>query len=154
MRRGKEDDLKNNVKIALVSKQFDGSDAEQVELFTEGVLKMHESGYELHYDETEATGYEGSVTKLRVSEENRVEMLRSGSTVASLVVELGRKHHCHYGTPYGDFMVGVTAKEIHSDITKAGGTLNFRYVIDVNSSYIGDFEIDINVKPISTAIEQ
>ncbi len=141
--------MKNNVKIALVSKQYDGEETEQVEIFTEGILKMHSSDYELHYNETEATGFEGSVTKLIVSGKDKVEMLRSGSAVASLVVELGKKHHCHYGTPFGDFMVGVTAKKIHSDITAKGGKLNFSYVIDVNSSYIGDFEIDIDVKPMA-----
>lgn len=142
--------MKNNVKIALVSKQFDGSDSEQVELFTEGRLKIfNDEKYELDYNETEATGFEGSVTKLVVSKGGKVEMLRSGSAVASLVVELGRKHHCHYGTPYGDFMVGVTAKEIRSSVSGEGGKLNFSYVIDVNSSYIGDFEIDIDVKPLA-----
>jgi uncharacterized beta-barrel protein YwiB (DUF1934 family) len=73
-------------------------------------------------------------------------MSRSGSVSSNLIVELGKKHHCVYGTPYGDFMVGVNANYIHSDLGDNGGKLDFRYVIDVNSSYVGDFDISIEVK--------
>ena len=65
---------------------------------------------------------------------------------ANLVVDIGEKQHCVYGTPYGDFMIGITAKTIRSDLDENGGMLFFHYVLDVNSSYIGDFEIAIEVK--------
>jgi uncharacterized beta-barrel protein YwiB (DUF1934 family) len=43
-------------------------------------------------------------------------------------------------------MIGITAKTIRSDLDENGGMLFFHYVLDVNSSYIGDFEIAIEVK--------
>lgn len=73
-------------------------------------------------------------------------MNRTGTVEANLVVDIGEKQHCVYGTPYGDFMVGITAKTIRSDLDENGGMLFFHYVLDVNSSYIGDFEIAIEVK--------
>ena len=42
-------------------------------------------------------------------------------------------------------MIGITAKTIRSDLDENGGMLFFHYVLDVNSSYIGD-EIAIEVK--------
>ena len=141
--------MKKNVNISLISKQSDGETTEQIELLTEGLFRYDSSGYEISYKETEATGFEGAVTKLSVRNKNRIEMSRTGSATSNMVIELGKKHHCHYGTPYGDFMVGVTAKAIRSDISENGGELDFSYVIDVNSSYVGDFEINIGVKMIN-----
>jgi len=141
--------LKKNVNISLVSTQFDGDKSEKIELMTEGELMLHKDGYELSYQENnEESGLVGSVTRLRVRDK-RVELQRSGGIHSDLVLELGKKHHCHYGTEFGDFMVGVMAKNIRSNITEDGGNLDFCYVIDINSSFIGNFEINISVTPVS-----
>ncbi len=137
--------MKKDVTITLKSCQHDGELSEETEIMTEGRYRTIDGGYELSYNETEATGYEGCVTSLKVYGESKVIMSRSGAMPTDLVIEPGKKHHCHYGTPYGEFMVGVTAKGIKTDVGKDGGKLNFKYVIDVNSSYVGDFEIDIDV---------
>ena len=141
--------MKKKVNISLISKQFDGENTEQTELMTEGELKLYGDGYELSYDESMASGFEGSVTSVRVKNKGLVTLKRRGEANMELVLELGKKHHCLYGTPYGDLMVGVSAKGISTDMTEEGGRLDLSYVIDVNSSYVGDFEINIGVKTIN-----
>lgn len=140
--------MKKNVSISLVSTQFDGDKSEKIEMMTEGELMLHKDGYDLSYQDSEASGLVGSTTMLKVREK-RVELQRTGGIHSDLILELGKKHHCHYGTEFGDFMVGVMAKNIKSNITEDGGSLDFCYVIDINSSFIGNFEININVTPIS-----
>ena len=140
--------MKKNVSISLVSTQFDGDRSEKIEMMTEGELMLHKDGYDLSYQDSEASGLVGSTTMLKVREK-RVELQRTGGIHSDLILELGKKHHCHYGTEFGDFMVGVMAKKIKSNITEDGGSLDFCYVIDINSSFIGNFEININVTPIS-----
>ena len=132
--------------MKLVSSQSDGENKESTELLSRAVYEKTVSGYTLTYDESEATGYKGSTTTIELFDGKKVVMSRSGSVSSNLIVELGKKHHCVYGTPYGDFMVGVNANYIHSDLGDNGGKLDFRYVIDVNSSYVGDFDISIEVK--------
>ena len=132
--------------MKLVSSQSDGEQKESTELLSRAVYEKTNSGYKLTYDESEATGYKGSTTTIELFDGKKVVMSRSGSVSSNLIVELGKKHHCVYGTPYGDFMVGVNANYIHSDLGDNGGKLDFRYVIDVNSSYVGDFDISIEVK--------
>ena len=106
-----------------------------------------EKGYRISYEESEATGFEGSVTTLETEGCRKVTMNRTGTVEANLVVDIGEKQHCVYGTPYGDFMIGITAKTIRSDLDENGGMLFFLLCfVDVNSSYIGDFEIAIEVK--------
>ena len=138
--------MKKDVTISLISTQSDGNETEQTELITQGKYMKAADGYVLSYDETEATGFEGAVTSLEVTGSKKIVMTRTGAVSSNLVIEPGKKHHCHYGTPYGAFMVGVNAKEIKNTVTEQGGHLEFRYVVDVNSSYIGDFAISIDVK--------
>ena len=139
--------MKNkDVMITLKSIQSTGKDKEEMELITQGKYRKTSDGFVISYDESEATGYEGSKTILTTIGESQVTMERKGSTTSNLVIEKNKKHHCHYGTPYGDFMVGITANDIKSNLDIDGGELYFKYVIDINSSYISDQEIFINVK--------
>ena len=135
-----------DVSIKLVSRQNDGNSKEESELISTGLYEPTETGYRISYEESEAKGFEGSITTLETDGCRKVTMTRTGAVESNLVVEMGTKQHCVYGTPYGDFMVGITAKSIRSDLDENGGLLFFHYVIDVNSSYIGDFEITIEVK--------
>ena len=135
-----------DVLITLKSIQHDGKESNETELITEGLYKKTNDGYIITYNESEATGYNGSKTILTTFGENQVTMQRSGSTFSNLFIEKGKKHHCHYGTPYGDFVVGITTKDIKSSLNENGGDLYMNYVVDINSSYISDHEIIINIK--------
>ncbi len=138
--------MDKKIMLRLVSLQSDGEDKSKVELLSEGLLRMTDAGYEISYKETDATGFAGSTTKLTVVSDQKVTMERTGAASSTLILEKGKKHHCHYGTPYGELMVGVTTNSIKSTITENGGTLDFKYVLDINSSYVGDYEINLDVK--------
>ena len=141
--------MKKQVNISVISKQFDGENTEQTEIMTVGEMKLYSDGYELIYDESDASGRAGSVTSVKVQNKSLVTLSRSGQTNMELVIEAGKKHHCHYGTPFGEFMVGISAKSIKSEMNELGGRLDLSYVIDVNYGYVGDFEITIGVKTIN-----
>ena len=135
-----------DVNITLISTQSDGNDKQSTELFTKGKLSFCDEKAIISYEESEATGFEGSVTTLEVFGNEKVVMERKGPATSQLIIEKGKKHFCRYGTPYGDFTIGVNAQQIDSKLTCEGGSLRFCYVLDINASYIGDFEIDITVK--------
>lgn len=137
---------KKDVSIRLVSKQFDGESKEETEIFSKGTLEKTNQGYRISYVESEATGFEGSTTILETYGDSKVTMERNGSVTSNLIIEKNTKHHCVYGTPYGSFTVGVNAKDINSELDDNGGMLYFNYVIDVNSSYLGDFAISVEVR--------
>lgn len=135
------------VDIKLISRQFDGEDKEETEVLSQGIFGTTDEGFYIEYEESEATGYEGSVTRLETFGNEKVMMSRSGTVTSNMIVHLGEKHHCVYGTLFGNFEVGVAAKKINVKLDENGGTLFFSYVVDVNSSYIGDFEISVEIKP-------
>lgn len=134
------------VMITMKSVQIADNDRAESELVTEGTYHVTEDGtHEICYEESEATGYEGSTTVLTCIGNRYASMERRGTAPAHLIIEKDKKHHCHYGTPYGEFMVGVYAHKIDNRLDGQGGDLYFKYTLDVNSTFISDNEIYINV---------
>lgn len=135
-----------DVIITLTTKQSDGDNSEQTEIITKGKYNKFKDGYIISYDESEATGFEGASTVLTVTKSQKIEIERTGTAQSQLIIEKANKHHCHYGTPYGTVMIGITASEINSQLKDNGGDLFFKYVIDINSSFMSDYEVNINVR--------
>ena len=138
--------MKKDVVISIKSVQTVDDEKDVTELLTLGSLYKNKEDYFITYDESEATGYEGSKTTLRVNGDRRVTLRRSGRANTNLIIERDKKHHCHYGTLYGDFIVGICTDEISSTISDFGGDLYFKYTVDINASYMSENEIYINVK--------
>jgi uncharacterized beta-barrel protein YwiB (DUF1934 family) len=110
--------------------------------------------YTLSYDESVATGFAGNKVSLDITGDNMVVMRRhGGNSPTSLIIEKGKKHHCHYGTPYGDFMVGISADDVRCNLDESGGDMYFKYTIDVNSTLMSVNEMFINFEPITEKTE-
>ena len=142
--------MEKNVCIDIKSTQFADTEKDVTELFTYGRLKRgrERDKYKIIYEESEATGFEGSTVTLDIKGNDMVTMNRSDDALSNLIIEKGKKHHCHYGTPFGDFMVGITADEIRSELNDDGGNLYLKYTIDINSSFMSKNEMFINIKGI------
>ena len=142
--------IKKEVDISLVSRQYEDPDNkevfEQTEVFTQGTLEETENGYIVEYEETEASGFEGCVTSIELAGPDKVIMSRRGNAASNMVIKTGEKHYCVYGTLFGNFDVGVTARDIQDLSDKDIKMLEFSYVVDVNSSLIGLFELRLEVK--------
>lgn len=138
--------MKKDVLITIKGIQNTDGDNDVVELFTMGRFYRKNGSYYISYDESEATGYEGSKTTLRVEQDNKVTMLRSGSIRSQLIIERGVRHQCSYDTGYGSFTIGVSGDKIVSSLTDAGGDIEFKYSLDVNASLTSENEVYINVK--------
>lgn len=137
--------MKKDVLITLKSIYNDGNDNTETELITDGVFSPVKGGFRITYNETEVTGFAGEQTEITALGDDVVSIVRTGVSGTNLVIEKSRKHHCHYGTPYGDLMIGVYTKDIKNDLDSDGGNLYLRYTIDVNSSFVSDNEIYLNI---------
>ena len=113
-------------------------DTDTVELMTRGSLVHKDGAYYIVYKETEATGYEGCTTTLKIAVDgSRVVMLRfgkNGGVGTQLQIEKGKRNLCHYETGFGSMTLGVTADEIVNELTEKGGTVRFAYLLDANSA--------------------
>jgi uncharacterized beta-barrel protein YwiB (DUF1934 family) len=140
---------KKQVCVDIKSTQSTDIDSDTTEFFTYGELKPIDGGkggYSLVYNESDMMGYKDSKVILSIDKNNMVTMKRKGRASTNLIIESGRKHHCHYGTEYGDFIVGITADEIRSELSEQGGELYLKYTVDVNSSLMCRNEMKIQVR--------
>lgn len=138
------------VTITLRSISRSGGLPDVVELITQGTLRRAEmsgkEGWEISYDDSDVTGFPGSVTTVSCFGENYASMRRDGEAESNLIMENSRRHHCIYGTPYGSTTMGIYAKRIINRITENGGELYMKYTIDVNSALVSENEVYLDVK--------
>lgn len=140
--------MANNANIKMIVKQTADGATDSSELFTKGEFREHAGSYFIDYDESEATGFDGSHVQLRIGQQDEtITMTRTGKAFSALVFENGKRHFCHYGTEYGDCMIGISTTEMRNGITGEGGEVYVRYTIDVNSGLMLINEITIHVKP-------
>ncbi len=133
--------------MTLKSIQYDEDEKTETVLNTEILYYIDTNGERvISYQESETTGMEGSEMQLRISPDNMVSIIRTGTYQTHLFVQVGKKHFCHYETPHGDFAVGVFARYVKNRLTDEGGTLRLRYTVDANSTLLSDNEIWIEVK--------
>ena len=132
--------MKKKVLISLTSIQHQDDDTNKTELLTKAEF-VRENGYDIiSYEDTSATGFEGSVTTIKVDGCRNASITRQGTANSVLSLEIGRKHFCQYGTPYGCLQIGVYTHAIENTLDK-DGRLYLQYTLDLNSSFLSDNEI-------------
>ena len=131
--------------IKIIGTQTADGEQDVVELTTNGTLDRTADGWKLCYNETEATGMEGTITTLDISE-GRLNLMRSGTHPSMLILEKNRRHHCNYHTPYGTFDLGTYASELAYKLGEHGGELLFSYTLGFNGGISSAHTVHITVQ--------
>ena len=134
-----------NALIKIVGKQSADGEEDVVELTTNGSLEHLGDGWKLCYHETEATGMEGTVTQLEITE-NRLNLMRLGTHPSMLILEKNKRHHCNYHTPYGTIDLGTYTSELAYDLTDNGGEVVFEYTLGFNGGISSAHHVHITVQ--------
>ena len=136
--------------IRIDGRMEQAGETDSVELMTRGSFVRKGSSYYITYKETEATGYAGCTTTLKIAEDgSRVAMLRFGPAPSQLIIEKGTRHLCHYETGYGSITLGVAADEIVQELGPEGGHARFSYVLDSgNEELISRNLVQVTVTPV------
>ncbi|MBR4509279.1 MAG: DUF1934 domain-containing protein [Ruminococcus sp.] len=137
--------MKKNVLISLTSIQWQDNEKNETELLTKASVSKTDGRDIISYEDTSATGFEGSTTTITVDGGKTASIIRKGTANSVLSLEVGRKHYCQYGTPYGDMRIGVYTHAIDNTISE-NGRLYLKYTLDLNSSYLSDNEIIMTIK--------
>ena len=130
--------------IKIVGTQKVDEQTDTVELTTQGTLAKTADGWDIHYQESEATGMEGTATTVHVSE-NKVILERTGANAGFLVLEKHRRHHSNYNTPYGAIDLGTYATALEHDLSPIGGELYFAYTLGFNGSVNSEHTVHITI---------
>ena len=134
-----------NALIKIIGTQIVDNERDVIEMTTSGTLEKTDDGWRLCYNETEATGMEGTVTQLDIAP-GRLNLMRSGTPPSMLVLEKNRRHHCNYHTPYGTIDLGTYTSELAYKLDDHGGELMFSYTLGFNGSVSSAHTIHITVQ--------
>lgn len=134
-----------NALIKIVGTQTADGEVDTIELTTNGTLDRVADGWKLCYNETEATGMEGTVTQLDITED-RLNLMRLGTHPSMLILEKNKRHHCNYHTPYGTIDLGTYTSELAYDLSENGGQLTFCYTLGFNGGINSAHEVHITVQ--------
>ena len=120
--------------LRAVSGEFE-SEPEVIEINTLGVLALSGGRVAVSYEETEATGMDGSSTAVSfmVDQPGVVTMTREGAVSTALVFEKGKRHHCLYNTPFMPFEVCVHTLKVDNRLSKEK-ILELDYVIEIRGA--------------------
>lgn len=141
-------DMKKDVLITIQGTQRVGKDKDSIEMMTTGRFYRKNNLYYISYEETEATGYDGCRTTLKIGPHDKVTMTRFGPSRSQLIVEQGVRHQCQYDTGYGAMTIGVMGNQFESTLNDRGGKLFFGYTLDIEATVATENTIEITVKEI------
>lgn len=139
--------MKKDVMIFIKGIQDIDGEKDTVELFTRGRYYKRQNALFLSYDEAEDEDPFPTVkTMLKIEGDRRVTMTKSGKRRSQLIIENGLRHQCHYDNGYDDWIMGIQGHGIVNDLEDNGGTLNFKYSMDINAMISSEHEVNIVVK--------
>ncbi|MEG0769945.1 MAG: DUF1934 domain-containing protein [Ruthenibacterium sp.] len=141
--------MKEDYLITIHGVMEQGGQKDSIKLMTRGSFVKRNGTFFISYNETEATGYKGCFTTVKVDGARKVSMLRFGPAPSELVIEKGCRHVCHYDTGEGALSLGVSADEIQLKLTNCGGSLKFSYMLDVDAESISRNTVNITVKHVN-----
>ena len=140
--------MRRDVVLSIRGRQtYADQEPEVIELVTEGVMELHDGGWDIRYEESELTGLEGVTTTFRV-EPGKVILTRAGKLSSQMVFQEGLSHDSLYQMAFGTLMLTVRAMLVFFDITPDGGTIDLVYEINIENTQAGviDYHLDIRVK--------
>lgn len=140
--------MEKEVIISIKGKQEVGDGpAESMELVTKGWMQRKDGVYTLTYQESEMTGLEGTLTTIKVEqEEERVTLTRVGEYNSEMVFEEGNRHLSLYNTPYGAVSMGVNTRHLLAELDDNGGCVEVDYTLEVEGAVVGRNTFQIRAK--------
>ena len=103
-----------------------GEEPEQVELKTAGKLCRVEGGFDVHYEESELTGMEGTTTTFRLRE-GRIALVRTGAVEMALEFTPGGASESLYDIGEGALLVRVATRKLELDLGWDGGAFDLNW---------------------------
>ena len=139
--------MEPNVLLTIEGQQWSVDDKPQaIRLTTEGRLFRRDKAWLVVYDESSATGMEGTQTTMRVADDGTVALIRTGSHDMKLTFAAGNRHITRMETPYGDLDVEVYTSLVQSKISEMGGYIHLGYTIDFNSRERMNTRLDVEIR--------
>ena len=135
------------VLIEIIGSQNIDNQFDKTEFKTVGTFEELEEKYVIKYKEEQDAGEEPiNVSVVVLKDESSVEMTREGAEVSRLVIERSQRNLCHYGTAYGEILMGISGHSIEHEFNENGGKFTFGYDIDINGALASKNRVKLSYK--------
>lgn len=138
--------MKKDVEIMIRSAQVMDGESDEMELSTLGRFYDKDGLLYLSYDETEATGFEGHNTVLKLGPERKVTMTRFGKARSQLIIEPDECNTCDYNTEFGSMCIDVRGRQHELSVEEDSGRLFLAYHLALGAGINSYNEIEITWK--------
>lgn len=135
------------VLIEIIGSQNIDNQFDKTEFKTVGTFEELEEKYVIKYKEEQDAGEEPiNVSVVVLKDESSVEMTREGAVVSRLVIERSQRNLCHYGTAYGEILMGISGHSIEHEFNENGGKFTFGYDIDISGALASKNRVKLSYK--------
>lgn len=135
------------VLIEIIGSQNIDNQFDKTEFKTVGTFEELEEKYVIKYKEEQDAGEEPiNVSVVVLKDESSVEMTREGAVVSRLVIERSQRNLCHYGTAYGEILMGISGHSIEHEFDENGGKFTFGYDTDINGALASKNRVKLSYK--------
>ena len=135
------------VLIEVIGTQNIDNQFDKTELKTIGTFEELEEKYIIKYKEEQGEGEKPiDVSVVVLKDESVVEMTRDGEISSRFVIERSQRNLCHYGTAYGDILMGISGHSIEHEPNENGGKFSFGYDIDINGALASKNRVKLSYK--------
>lgn len=86
--------------------------------------------------------------KIRITENEKLEIMKSGITDTNMIFEKDRINMTPYKTPYGEMLVGTHTYRMDTEVQEKEIRVQTEYALDINGEKAADCEIQIKIKAI------
>ncbi len=134
------------VLLTIHSEQdIDTPQQDNMELLTEGTMRLAPDCLTLTYRESVLTGMEGTTTVFEMYGP-KVILRRVGAVTSQMIFEEGRQHTSLYETPLGELSIDIQTGYLRNSVTESGGLLEIRYSVSVENASAGKNRFRMKVR--------
>lgn len=139
-------DIKQDFLIEITSVQESGDDSDEIKVKTRG--KVSEVNGKIYVAYSDYENNEECRCVIKVEDEKQVNVIKNGRVCSRLVLEKGKKHYCPYTFKEGTLMLGIFTDYIDIDYNEDKCNIEFKYILEMNSKFIGRNKISIKANRI------
>ena len=117
---------KENARIILVSRRYEGNEKDEINLDTKGGFYERDGKFYITYQEHKDMGMGDSRVVLKI-EPDTITMRRMGDFATVMVYKKNEITEFLYRVPFGELSLKIKTLDIKNELTKTGGKLEFCY---------------------------
>ena len=144
--------MTKDVLISIIGMHIDIIDEEDadnkpIEVITPANYFLKNGKHYILYNEM-TEGINGVIkNKVKITEPDCVEIIKSGLVNAHMIFEKGKKYYTNYETPYGQFAMAFHTKELDVHVEENKISVKVKYNLELNDEILTVCSIDLTVKP-------